>query len=94
MPTKTRKEVEETEIFPEPLKMADRCDATASGSEQAFVIFVKEGKPSLMLCSHHANEHEPILMASGWTIHEDARIKINIKPSPSTNTEAPVMEAD
>jgi hypothetical protein len=76
----------ETPTFP-ALTMSTRCDATASGSEQAVVKVVKDNK-ELNLCSHHAYKHEIILGVEGWIVREDIRATaINVKPSPSANTD-------
>lgn len=55
-----------------PLTHADRSDAYASGSVQALVRVVKDGR-DLLLDAHSYAKHEPALIASGWVVVEDVR---------------------
>lgn len=48
------------------------CDATASGSEDAQVRFVRE-LSELALCAHHADLYALALIAAGWQITHDNR---------------------
>lgn len=92
--TKEAKTVAVEEKTPPKLTLADRCDATRSGSEQAVVRVVsQDGKAYLQMCSHHYNKHEPTLIAQGWSMHEDVRdTAINVKPSPSATMLAEAKE--
>lgn len=49
------------------LSAQDRCDACGA---QARVTATK-GSASLLLCRHHANEHELRLTAEGWLTVSD-----------------------
>lgn len=70
----------------------DRCDKC---SAQAFVRVGKPVQPlpgatevwDLLFCGHHFQENEPALLAQGFTIAEDERESINVKPSISANAE-------
>jgi hypothetical protein len=66
----------------EPLALADRCDACRTA--QAFVRVVLGGT-DLLLCGHHYADHEPVLLAMGWAVYEDARTAVNSRPSISAN---------
>lgn len=66
------------------LTMTDRCDATASGAEQAFTRFAK-GLAALDLCCHHTDAFEADLIGNGWSMIIDDRHKVNRKPSISAN---------
>lgn len=39
----------------------------------------------LDFCVHHYNQHSTVLHAEGWTISNDERDTINLKPSISAN---------
>lgn len=74
----------------EPLKIADRCDA--DNSAQAFVRVQKlVEKPlsvdvaELLFCAHHYNKYADTLFLEGWTVAEDTRDTINVKPSLSAS---------
>lgn len=65
------------------LKLTDRCDQC---NAQAFVRLTNasvagvEGVAELLMCGHHATEHELALMADGWVPTTDARSTINGTP--------------
>lgn len=68
---------------PEPsekLTKHDRCDATASGVEEAFVRFTNKAGAVIDLCCHHADSLEASLIGSGFQASIDNRSKINVKP--------------
>lgn len=69
---------------PEPstdrLTKHDRCDATASGVEEAFVRFTHKNGATLDLCCHHADKLEASLIGNGFQAAIDNRSKINTKP--------------
>lgn len=72
-----------------PLTLADRCCATRSGTEQAFVrvsLIDEDGKPGeILLCHHHYVQHETTLATRATvTGIQDERGKINKKPSQSS----------
>lgn len=46
--------------------LTDRCDASASGSEDAHHWFILPGVGELRLCSHHAHKHAEMLSKEGW----------------------------
>lgn len=67
-----------------------QCDATASGTEQAFFtwIFVQPDTLTPMelgLCAHHNAKHHTALRLAGWSPMRDESAKINAKPSVSAN---------
>ncbi len=63
--------------------MADRCDSCGA---QAFLRWYK-GVSDLLTCAHHGNKHEAQFIVQGFNVYEDARDKLNSKPSPSANAE-------
>jgi len=73
MTTALQNETTTAPAFPE-ITHADRSDAHASGAVQALVRVVsgKSGK-DLLLDGHAFAQHEPALIASGWSVVEDAR---------------------
>jgi len=79
-----RKDVEESELFLEfpALVLADRC--CACHTAQAFVRVTKDGI-DFLFCGHHFADNEPVLMATGWVVYEDARTSVNSRPSISAN---------
>jgi hypothetical protein len=84
MPTTTKKAASTPKPIP-ALTLKDRCDATASQSEQAFVRFVHEKTRAIIdLCSHHANQHEASLIGRGFSAVEDRRDSVNSAPMPSS----------
>lgn len=84
------KAADETPKFP-GLSMKDRCDATRSGVEQAWVRFQNGTGGIIDLCKHHADKLEANLIGSGFIAVEDKRTKINTAPSPSATV---LAEAD
>ena len=83
MPVKTAiKSADRPEPNPVGLTLHSRCDATASGTEQAFVLWVSQ-IGSLELCAHHSNELEASLIGQGFQAIEDRRHEVNQAPSPS-----------
>lgn len=82
----TTSTLERTET-PTALRIADRCDQSACGS-QAFVrvaIPVQDKPLVLDFCGHHFRKNEAALLRQGATIVEDGRARINAAPSPSAN---------
>ncbi|UTN93041.1 hypothetical protein SEA_MARKY_38 [Streptomyces phage Marky] len=71
--------------------LTSQCDATASGTEQAYFtwIFVGSGEDALPLelsfCAHHNAKHAAALKLAGWSPFRDDSEKINAKPSVSAN---------
>lgn len=57
--------------FP-PLNALDRSDCYASGSVQALVRVVKDGK-DLLFDGHSYAKHEATLIGQGWEVVEDRR---------------------
>ncbi len=77
MITKTP-ETKKTTGPPPVLTLKDRCDATASRTEQALVrFFHKETRAIIDLCYHHANQHEASLIGQGYSAVEDRREMAN-----------------
>lgn len=74
------------QTFPE-ISHADRSDAHASGAVQALVRVVKDGR-DLLLDGHAFVQHEPALIASGWSVQEDARERFLNPPKTSFDTNA------
>ena len=68
------------------LTMADRCDHC--DSDKGSQAFVKYGHVTnrnfLDFCGHHSRRHHDHLLAQGFVVVEDARHKINEKPSESS----------
>lgn len=88
---------ESDETAEEGLKPRDRCDATASGSEQAFVrLKHKDTGHVLQFCSHHTARYEADLIGKGFLMMEDLRSTVNSKPSPSASViaESPETKFD
>lgn len=54
------------------LTLSDRCDRCKA---QAFTLWQRDGGP-LKFCGHHTNEHEPVLVATGWDMLVDDRAKL------------------
>lgn len=67
------------------LNHADRSDAHASGSVQALVRVVKDGR-DLLLDGHAFVKHEPALIASGWNVAEDIREAVLNPPKTAFDT--------
>lgn len=64
-----------------PLTLHDRCDASASGVEQAFVRVTVASGSEFLLCAHHYNEHEATIAALNDVQIQDERDRINLKPN-------------
>lgn len=52
--------------------LRERCDATASGTEEAFFTWTFVPKPwaerlELKFCAHHNGKHHNALIEAGWT---------------------------
>jgi hypothetical protein len=67
------------------------CDATASGTEQAYFTWIKveSGEDALPMelsfCAHHNAKHAAALKLAGWSPFSDTSEAINVKPSVSAN---------
>lgn len=74
-----------TQQFPE-LTMLDTCDpcgyTDGVAVARAYVRVVKDGK-DLLFCGHHFVKHGGDLLAGGWTVHEDRREQLDVKPGAS-----------
>lgn len=66
---------------------SERCDATASGTEQAYFTWIKvtDTPMQLSFCAHHNAQHAAALKLDGWSPFRDDSAKINVKPSVSAN---------
>jgi hypothetical protein len=83
MPVKTavrNADQPEPQLPPAGLRLASRCDANASGAEQAFVIFSRKDGSTIELCCHHANALEASLIGQGFQAAEDRRSEVNKNP--------------
>lgn len=60
------------------MRATDRCDRCGA---QAYVLWCK-GPGELLMCAHHANEHELTLVTSGWELAIDDRA--NVLPPPDS----------
>lgn len=88
MTTATREEtVFAGEISHPAITHADRSDAHASGAVQALVRVAKDGR-DLLFDGHAFVQHEPALIASGWSVVEDARERFLNPPKTSFDTNA------
>lgn len=50
------------------LTAKDRCDRCGA---QAHNVARKPGKPDLLFCNHHYNEHRDALLGQYWLIESD-----------------------
>lgn len=66
------------------LNKAVRCDGCGA---EAWVSVSHVDIGQLDFCAHHYNEHSVLLHAQGWTIINDERSRINVRPSISANAE-------
>lgn len=67
-----------------------QCDATASGTEQAFFTWIKADGADMLpmeltFCAHHNGVHFAALKLAGWSPAKDESDKINAQPSVSAN---------
>lgn len=58
--------------FP-PLTLQDRCDRCSAQAWTAWTHAQNSPAEPMKFCNHHTTEHEPALVASGWTLAVDQR---------------------
>jgi hypothetical protein len=62
----------------------DRCGFSDDGTQIATaVVRVAKGLINMVFCGHHFNDLEPRLTEAGWTVAEDNRAKLSVKPGAS-----------
>lgn len=64
-------------------RLHDRCDSCGA---QAFVRVEKDTR-DLLFCAHHYSRFEADLFVQGFTVAQDERSEVNVKPSISANAE-------
>lgn len=65
-------------VQPEPLTALDRCDRCGA---QAYLRARTSSGFELLMCAHHAREHEPAFAEKGITIELDDRPKLAPAPA-------------
>jgi hypothetical protein len=72
------------------MRQREACDATASGTEEAYFTWIFVRPDDLMpmqltFCAHHNAQHAAALKLAGWSPYRDDSAEINEKPSVSAN---------